>query len=178
MRYVLLAVGALVSGGYLLRMVMILAGWLKSPVLRRFERYTAFDDAFYPLPALLTASGAFVLCVGVLMREVAGTDYPAHTPGLVVLFLAFIAYRSFETAKRFPHVFLALPRWYVDLRERTNRTERRRIAYLWLMLPAGVRRYYEWQTPAFNQWVDLVIVSTSAQTFEDIMRAVVSGRRT
>ncbi|MDZ4764718.1 MAG: hypothetical protein SGI73_09205 [Chloroflexota bacterium] len=178
MRYFLLAVGMLISGGYLIRLGLILAGLLKSPVLRRFERYTAFDDAFYPLPMLLATSGLFVLCFGVLLREIAGTDYPAHMPGFVLLALALVASRSFKVAKRYPGVFLAFPRWYGDLRDRTTRTERRRIAYLWLMLPRRARSYYEWQTWAFNQWVDLVIVSTSAHTFEDIMRTVISRNRT
>lgn len=177
MRNALLIVGILISAGYLLRLGMILTGLLKSPVLHRFERYTAFDDAFYPLPAILTAMGVLVLCLGLLMREVAGTDYPAHMPGLVLLALAFVAFRSFGFAKRYPGVFLALPRWYAELRERTNREERRRIAYMWLMLPRRARMYYEWHTWAFVQWVDLVIVSTSAQTFEDIMRMVISAKR-
>ncbi len=173
----LLVMGLLLSSAYLIRAGLILGGLLKSPVLRGFERYSAFNDTYYPLPGLLTGMGLFVLCLGILLRRLSGTTFPTHLPGLVILLLAIIAYRAFGLASRFPGLFLALPRWYAELRERTTREERRRIAFMWLTLPRQTRLHYEWHTRAFTHWVDLVIVSTGTQTFEDIMRMMVSARR-
>jgi hypothetical protein len=177
MRNALLMIGILISASGLVRLGLILAGVWKSPVLRRFERYSAFDDAYYPLPYLLMWAGALVLCAGLLIRQIAGTDFPAHMPGLFLLLLALLAYRSFGIARRYPGTWLAMPRWYAELRERTTREERRRIAFMWLMLPRRARLFYEWNTWAFRTWVDLVIVSTGTQTFDDLMRAVIAARR-
>lgn len=173
----LLVTGLLISSVYLIRAGLILSGLLKSPVMRRFERYSAFNDTYYPLPGLLAGMGLFMLCLGILLRRISGTTFPTHLPGLVILILAIIAYRAFGLASRFPGLFLALPRWYAELRDRTTREERRRIAFMWLALPHRTRLYYEWHTRAFTHWVDLVIVSTGTQTFEDIMRMMVSARR-
>jgi hypothetical protein len=166
-----------VSAGYLIRLTLIVAGVLKTPVLRRFERYTVFDDTFYPLPGFLFAVGGLTLCAGVLLRQMTDTTFPAHTPGIALLVCGFLAYRGYSVAKRFPRLFLAYPRWYADLRERTTREERRRIAYLWLFLPRRTRQFYNVHTWAFNQWVDLVLASTGTQSFEDFMKMAHASRR-
>lgn len=173
----LLVMGLLLSSAYLIRTGLILIGLLKSPVLRCFERYSTFNDAYYPLPGLLAGLGVLVLCLSVLLRGISGTTFPAYLPGLLILLLAVVAHRAFGLASRFPGLFLGLPKWYAELRERTTREERRRIAFMWLALPRRTRLYYEWHTRAFTHWVDLVIVSTGTQTFEDIMRMMISARR-
>ena len=48
-----------------------------------------------------------------------------------------------------PQIFLAFPRWYAELRERTTREERRRIAYMWLCLPRSDAPAPQRQRPSF-----------------------------
>lgn len=166
-----------VCAGYLIRMALIVSGILKQPVLKRFERYSLFDDTYYPLPGFLFALGALTLCAALLLRQMTDSTFPAHLPGLIMIGLGFLALRGFGLAKRFPRIFFAYPRWYADLRERTTRDERRRLAYMWLRLPRRTRMFYSVHTWAFIIWADLVIVSTSTQSFEDMLRMARVVRR-
>jgi hypothetical protein len=166
-----------VCAGYLIRMALIVSGVLKQPVLKRFERYSVFDDTYYPLPGFFFALGTLTLCAALFLRQMTDSTFPAHLPGLVLIGMGFVAMRAFGFAKRFPRVFFAYPRWYADLRERTTRDERRRLAYMWLALPRRARMFYSVHTWAFVIWADLVIVSTSTQSFEDVLRMARAARR-
>jgi hypothetical protein len=176
MEEALLMLGLLLSAAYLIRISLILCGLLKSHILSRLEFSGASCDANYPL-RLLGWLGLFVLCLGILLQRISGTTFPAYLPGLVILLLRFAAQRAFGLASRSPGLFSALPRWYAELCDRTTRDERRRIAYMWLKLPRRTRLYYEWHTEAFMHWIDLVIVSIRTQSFEEIMRTMVSAHR-
>jgi hypothetical protein len=158
-------------------MALIVSGVLKGPVIRRFERYSVFDDTYYPLPGLCFSLGALTLCAGLLLRQMTDSTFPAHLPGLFLITFGFVALRGFGLAKRFPRLFLAYPQWYADLRERTTREERRRLAFMWLFLPRRARLFYSVHTWAFVIWADLVIVSTSTQSFEDVLRMARAARR-
>ncbi len=77
---------------------------------------------------------------------------------------------------QYPDIFLSLPHWYVELRERTTREERRRIAYMWLCLPRSTRLHYNGSDRNFQIWADQVILATISQTVEDQEAALLQLR--
>lgn len=167
MTLVALAVGALlVSLIFLGRLVLILTGVLKDPVLRVSQRYAVADDLYNPLPWLLLWFGVFLFSGGLLLA-MARVPVPIYLLGFLFMLMAYGAYERPQLANEYPNLFLSYPRWYYELRARTTREERRRIAYMWLWLPRGLRLYYNSHDPAFNQWADLIILSTIMQTVDD-----------
>ena len=155
------------SGAYFARNVLVALGLYKSPVLRRSERYANFDDTYYGLPELLLSLGLLALFAGMLFMIYVSMRFPPYLIGAVILILALLAYQFRDYVKAYPQIFLAFPRWYVELRERTTREERRRIAYMWLTLPRKTRLIYSANDHAFSLWADLVILGTVTQTVED-----------
>lgn len=167
MTLVALAFGAVcVSLFFLGRLVLILMGVLKDPILRVSQRYAVGDDLYYPLPWLLLWVGLFLFSGGLLLAAMRVT-LPIYLLGFVLMLLAYGAYEHPQIANDYPTLLLSYPRWYYDLRARTTREERRRIAYMWLWLPRGLRLYYNSHDPAFNQWADLIILSTIMQTVDE-----------
>ena len=150
----------LVSIAFLLRIGMILTGLLKGPILHTFEKYGDSENIYYPLPSLLLWAGVFVLSISRLIAETANIWLPATIPGLGLLAGAYLAQTHPELPRQFPRLFMSYPRWYFNLRDRTSRYERRRLAYMWLWLPPRLRFIYNGNDRAFNQWADLVIMAT------------------
>lgn len=165
---VALLIGALLASLFFLgRLVLILGGVLKDPVLRVSERYAVEDDLYYVLPALLLWSGVLLLSGGLTLMLMTGMRFPVYLVGVLLMLLAYAAEAHPQIAKEYPTLLLSYPRWYAELRERTTREERRRIAYMWLWLPARMRLYYNSHDRAFHLWADLIIISTTMQTVED-----------
>ncbi|MBZ0299299.1 MAG: hypothetical protein K8J31_06155 [Anaerolineae bacterium] len=156
----------LVSIGFLLRIGLILMGLLKGPILQTFEKYGDAENVYYPLPSILLWSGIFVLSATAFIAARTNILLPTAPFGILLLVAAYAAYAHPELAQQYPRIFMSYPRWYFDLRERTSRYERRRLAYMWLWLPRRLRLSYSGSDPAFNQWADLVILAT--MRFEDI----------
>lgn len=144
----------------LAREILIISGLLKDPILRGFEKYGDVEAVYYPLPALLLWSGLLLLCLAALAAPALGGLLPLALPGALLLAGACWRKLHAELARRFPGVLLRYPHWYSDLRERTSRYERRRLAYLWLTLPWQLRLHYNGSDRAFNHWADLVIIAT------------------
>jgi hypothetical protein len=155
----------LISIGFLLRIGLILVGLLKGPILQTFEKYGDTENVYYPLPAILLWAGVFTLSATALLIERAGIALPTVPLGIGLLIAAYLAYTNPHLAKQFPRLFMSYPRWYFELRDRTSRYERRRLAYMWLSLPPRLRLIYNGSDHAFNQWADLVILAT--MRFED-----------
>lgn len=147
-----------ISLAMLMRSVLIMTGMYKSPILRTFEKYGDDETIYFPLPALMLWTGLTLIAAALLLTNRAWA--PLAWPGLLLLLGAYIIYQRDDIAVRYPHIFLTLPRWYADLRERTTRFERRRLAYMWLWLPRRLRLIYNASDPAFNQWADLVIMAS------------------
>lgn len=152
---------------YLGVIVLIGAGLYKDPVLRYFERYAERDDTFFLLPPLLLGMGLFAFCAGFLFSVSVAPRYPSVILGLIFLALALIARENAHVMKAHPHIFLAYPRWYAELRQRTTREERRHIAYMWLALPRAMRLHLSGSDYHFMIWADHVILATVTQTVED-----------
>lgn len=157
----------LLSGGYLMVIVLIAAGFYKDPVLRHFERYAEIDDTFHLLPLFLLGVGLFAIFGGVLFAETVAPRYPPVILGAIFLLLAYLARDQRGKLGAYPGIFLAFPRWYADLLQRTTREERRRIAYMWLCLPRSMRLHLNGSDRHFMVWADLVILATVTQTVED-----------
>lgn len=155
----------LISIAFLLRIGLILIGLLKGPVLRTFEKYGDAENVYYPLPSILLWGGVFILSITSFLATRAGIFLPTVPMGLFLIVAAYLAYTNPQLAQHYPRLFMSYPRWYFDLRERTSRYERRRLAYMWLWLPRRLRLIYNGSDAAFNQWADLVILAT--MRFED-----------
>jgi hypothetical protein len=150
----------LLSMGLLVREILILSGLLKDPILRGFQKYGDTEAVYRPLPSLLTWAGLLLLALGAIAAPVLGSSLPLALPGGLLLALALWRRLHAGLVRRFPHILLRYPRWYADLRERTSRYERRRLAYLWLTLPWQLRLRYNGSDRAFDHWADLVIMAT------------------
>ncbi len=158
---VLLGLAAL-SGFFLLRLILIIAGVLKAPVLRQLQSYSAVYSSYYPVPAFFIWTGVLLLCGGILSMLVTKSRFPAFIPGVLCLCTAWtsLQYERFW-ARRGRFLF---PRWYRELQERAGRDEQRRVAYAWLRLPLSTRRRLSFQDRAFGVWADLVLLSTTDAT--------------
>jgi hypothetical protein len=162
MMVVLLFTGA---SAFLIRSVLIVTGLHKDPILRSFEKYGGQENFYYPLVQLIVALLIFSFSVGiVLFRDwVIGSmsSFGIYVLAALLIYGAINAHRwLMHYAQQHPRWFLLYPHWYTDLRERTTRVERRRLAYMWLRLPWRARTMYNSSEPAFTIWVDLVLLAT------------------
>ena len=163
----LILLATMISAGFLARMVLIAAGFYKEPVLRAFERYAQIDDNYYMLPQLLVGMGAFSIFAGILFSVAVSPRFPPLLVGAIFLTLSYFAYSWRDKMRAYPQIFLVVPRWYVELRDRTTREERRHIAYMWLCLPRRMRMHLNGSDHHFLLWADQVILGTVTQTVED-----------
>ena len=152
---------------YMLLLMLIVVGFYKDPVLHHFERYAELDDSFNLVPAALLGFGLIAIFGGVLFTSAVAPAYPPVLLGALLIFLAWITNGHREWMNTYPSIFLSYPRWYVELRERTTREERRRIAYMWLCLPRRMRLHLNGSDYLFLIWADQVILATVTQTVED-----------
>jgi len=150
----------LVSLAFLMRTALIMVGILKGPILQTFEKYGDSETVYYPLPSLLLWGGIFVVTSGFWLAAPLRSWAVLVVPGLLLIGCAYYAYTHPELVQHYPQIFISYPRWYYELRERTSRYERRRIAYMWLSLPYRMRMAFNGNDRAFNQWADLVIIAT------------------
>jgi hypothetical protein len=155
------------SAAYLVVVILVAAGLYKDPVLRQFEHYAEEDDSFHLLPSMLLGAGLFSLTGGVLFSATLAPRFPTIVLGMLFLLAAYTARMQREKLNRYPQIFLTFPRWYAELRERTTREERRKIAYMWLCLPRSMRLHLNGSDHHFTTWADQVILATVTQTVED-----------
>jgi hypothetical protein len=138
-----------------LRAFLIVMGTYKDPVLASFEHYGE-ERIFSPLFSLTVWAVVFVY-LSLFLYVRAG---PLFALGLIIgAFLASMHERMDEWRYKYDSMFRLFPRWYFELVQRTDREERRRIAYLWLRLPIATRILYNARSEYFHQWVDLVLMS-------------------
>jgi hypothetical protein len=145
---------------FLLRIVLIVMGIFKDPILQQFERYGDDEGFIDILPQLLGWSGAFIILVEYWSDYLWGIDYDFWLVGLASLAIAYFSHRYPHLTGQKNGLFLNHPRWLFELGERTSRLERRRIAYMWLRLPLRLRLIYNSNDRAFLEWADMVIIST------------------
>lgn len=142
---------------FLIRIIAVILGLWKEPILHTFERYGDAERDYDALPQLLAWSGGFAIATSFWLNEAAPTSfYALHVLGILLLVVAYVVYRLRRWIRR----FFPYPRWYFDLQARTGRSERRRIAYLWLRLSWRTRLMLNSNSRAFEEWADFVIMST------------------
>lgn len=150
---------------FMLRIVFIITGMLKGPVLKTFEQYGPEDPVFCPLPELLFWPGVIILSGGTLLARVMPIADPlikfSTFSGGLLIFLGCIAqYRKKNIIAYWNTLPVVFPGWYKQLLEQTSRQERRRIAYMWLWLPRRTRLLYNANNRLFFLWAEQIIVAT------------------
>lgn len=150
--YVVLVV---VSGGMFLRSSLVMLGQYKDPVLHTFEQYGE-ETSYSPLIWFLLWGIVFAYFLAYLMIAPGWL----FTIGLMTASVSFAFRDAFaDWIVRYPHIFRKYPTWYHEFIQYTTREERRRIAYMWLRLPARTRLLYNAHTPFFKQWAELVLMT-------------------
>ncbi|GAB4509875.1 MAG: hypothetical protein OHK0046_05650 [Anaerolineae bacterium] len=146
----------------LCRIVLVITGLMKGPVLNMFERYGDDDPLFFPWPQLMAWLGALVIAASYLLNRLFGSRVQGNLFALCLLLLAYIIYQQrYDIQKLADRLNMpVVPLWYARLRENTTRSERRRIAYMWLRLPIRTRLLMNASDQYFFQWADLVIMSS------------------
>lgn len=147
----------LVSLFFLTRIIFIMAGLYKTPVIKSFEIYGPEETIYYPIPELMLWLGVFILTGTPWLAVYIGYHDPLSIPGVLLIGAWWYARQHPNLPRRYPFLTF-LPRWYSDLRERTNRYERRRIAYMWLRLSQRTRWLFHTHDAAFLHWADFVIM--------------------
>ena len=148
------------SGLMLLRMVLMVSGQLKGPVLQYYERYGDEETYFFPLPNLLMWLGFTVIAGGFALETWQIFLVPTEYIGAFLLFAAGVAFYAQRWVRDAADNLPVMPRWANTLFRNTTRHERRRLAYMWLRLPLRTRLLYNASNRAFFDWAELVIIST------------------
>jgi len=147
----MIAISALLAA----RAFLVTLGAIKDPILHSFE---VFGEEKHYYPTLwLIAWTSLTLYLSLFLYFPAGQ----------VLFLGFgisiLAYGIGSPLRRLrerlDHYLTNFPQWYHLLVQRTDRDERRRIAYHWLRLPPRTRWLYNARTELFWQWIDQVLMT-------------------
>lgn len=146
---------------FLIRTVLIVVGLLKDPILRTFEKYGDDENIYNPVNSLLLWTGLLIISLSPgLAAPLRMSMFTVALPGIAMIGLAYFLVNNPQFVRQYPNVFFIYPRWYHELRSRTTRNERRRIAYKWLWLPHRLRLAYNGNDRAFSQWTDLIIMAT------------------
>jgi hypothetical protein len=160
MTIILLSAALIVSVLFLTRTLFIIIGWHKGPVLKQFEKYGDDENFYYWLPSFIGWLGVFIVSGNFWVEAVWGVAYPFTFFGGLLIVMAYAVYRYPSFLGHPPALLLTHPRWLHELRGRTTRLERRRIAYMWLHLPLKLRLIYNSNDRAFLHWADMIIIST------------------
>ena len=163
----IMLIPVIISLIFLLRIGLILMGLLKGPILQTFEKYGDQETVYYPLPSILLWMGILLISLTVYFAQATTITLPTGLPGVLLIIGSYLAYTNPHIARQYPQIFMIYPRWYYQLRDRTSRYERRRLAYMWLWLPQRLRLIYNASDRAFNQWADLVIMASMRYDEED-----------
>ncbi len=141
--------------GLALRSFLIVVGAYKDPVLASFENYGA-EIIYSPLLGLVAWVSLFLylsLFWFIPAEIVMGFGF------LLLIPVGWFREKIREMVLQHHQWFRFLPRWYYELVLRTDREERRRIAYLWLYLPLRTRMLYNAHNDLFMQWVEQVLMT-------------------
>ena len=157
-----LAVFLLVASMFV-RSVLVFLGLHKGPILGSFQKYGGEEEFYFPLMHVIIWTSILVLSLLLALAVYLDATNTVLSLAVVIAFFGYHLYGYIKRyAQRHPDIFLHHPYWYRELRDRTTRDERRRVAYMWLRLPVTLRLIYSANDRAFFQWVDLVIVTSAA----------------
>jgi len=145
---------------FLIRSALIMFGYLKEPILRTFEEYGPQEKLYLPLLPILAWSSAVALAASLWATRFPNLSFTLSILGVLLLLAAGLGYNNREWLEKYHFKLLKLPTWYHELRDRTTRYERRRIAYMWLHLPFRARLTYNSSNRLFFIWADFIIMGT------------------
>lgn len=145
---------------FMIRLVMIMVGLHKGPVLEAFEKYGDEEPFFFPWSQLVFWFGLVVFAAGFIVQEDTQGFNAFSVIGVLLMLVAYWIYTSKDRIQQWLHYIPIIPLWLGRLCENTTRYERRRIAYMWLRLPLRTRLLYSASDRFFFQWADLVIMAT------------------
>lgn len=150
----------ILSGIILSRMVLILAGLHKGPILNLFEKYGDGEHHFQPVLVFLLWGGVLLWAGSDVGSRLINIPSIVGSIGIILLVLAYI-FAQLPVHVRFAaNSSLRAPTWYHRLYTYTGREERRQIAYMWLRLPLRTRLIFNSNDRAFFQWADLIIMAS------------------
>ncbi len=159
------------------RSMLILLGLYKEPILHSFEQYGPRERLPMPLMTLLIWAGAFIVTFGVWTAATFGLAFPLTGLGAFFVVVGVAGHYYYDTVQPWYYRVIPYPHWHHNLLARTDRYERRRIAYMWLHLPFRLRLTYGSSDAAFTTWVDFVIMGMTRDEETDIYNeAFYTGR--
>jgi hypothetical protein len=147
----------------LFRSVLIVMGLYKTPIIRSFEFYGPHEVPPMPIITLLLWMGAMTALLGIWGVWGFGLSAVFFFAGLTLLMVMVAIFFWRHAFAAVYHRYAYFPRWYYELREYTSRYERRRIAYMWLMLPRRSRLIYNSSDQQFRVWADFIILGTTRE---------------
>lgn len=142
----------------LVRATLILVGYFKSPIIRTFSEYGPREKLYMPAQQILLWGGVLSFCAGLWSSRYPSLSSTLAILGVLMGLVVALGYTYAEQAEQIHLKILPFPIWYHELRERTTRYERRRIAYMWLSLPLRARLTYNSSDKMFMIWVDFIIM--------------------
>ncbi|MBI5670336.1 MAG: hypothetical protein HZC41_20275 [Chloroflexi bacterium] len=154
------------------RSTLILIGYLKGPIIHTFERYGEQETLYLPLVPLVFWAGLLAFTLGTWAVSYMNLSYPLVGLGFLSMLFAAFSFQNYEITVKWHYRFFRLPQWYHELRERTTRYERRRIAYAWLRMPWRARLTYNSDDRAFFIWADFIIMGTVLDEEDEALRPV------
>ena len=157
---IVLAIINILAFVMLVRSVLMIIGMYKDPLLASFETYGQ-EHFFSPAVTLVIWSAIFLYFF--LFWYVPGELMFAI--GLfVVIPLGSLYGILMRLLKKYQTKLSQYPRWLYELMEMTDRDERRRIAYMWLFLPASTRMIYNANNYLFRQWAEQVLLTVATSS--------------
>jgi hypothetical protein len=156
---------ALVCIAQIARLVLLMSGRWKGPILSAWTRYQPEEAQFDPLPALTLWAGLLTTIIGMAAVNASSVEAPLYAIGLLLLALARVLHSWHGRARM--RAALGLPRWMRALEARSTREERRHLGWMWQRLPAATRQHFNEDDRAFAMWTDLVMLTTIQQTVYD-----------
>ncbi len=142
----------------MVRSVFVVSGTYKDPVLASFERYGEEERIFSPPISLLIWGACFAYVS--LYWYISGSI--AMALGIFTVILVGSLHKvASDLLHKYKDFFRKYPPWYDEIIQMTDREERRRIAYMWLFLPAKTRMVYNTNNVLFKQWVEQVLLTVA-----------------
>ncbi len=140
-----------------LRACLVTLGVYKEPILAAFQQY-GDEVGFSPL--FETCAWGAVLAYLIFVVLVPSSFLILLG---VIFFVSFVMlyWRIKDNIMQHPEIFLRFPHWYRDIVDRTSREERRKLSYMWLVLPLRTRLLYNADHAEFRKWVELVVLSVA-----------------
>jgi len=161
---------------FLARSTLILLGYLKGPIVHAFEKYGEQETLFLPLIPILFWSGLLAATIGSWAVTYTDLAFPLMTIGVGSMLFAAYSYQNYDITVKWHYRLFRLPHWYHELRSRTTRYERRRIAYAWLRMPWRARLYYNSDDRAFFVWADFIIMGTVVDEEDELTQSHIPER--